>query len=102
MALAIRQSTRFIRDVKRLRRQNVDLSELERVVSTLVSKEQIGESYREHALLGNWKGFRECHIHPDWLLIYRIEGNELQLVRTRSHAELFISLPARRTVMPLT
>jgi mRNA interferase YafQ len=90
MALAIRQSTRFRRDVKRLRRQNVDLSKLERVVSILVTKEQLDERYRDHALVGNWKGFRECHIHqPDWLLIYRIENDELQLARTGSHAELF-------------
>lgn len=89
MALAIRQSTRFRRDVKRLRRQNVDLSELERVVSILATKEQLDERYRDHALVGNWKGFRECHIQPDWLLIYRIENDELQLARTGSHAELF-------------
>lgn len=90
MALAIRQSTRFRRDVKRLRRQNVDLSELERVVSILATKEQLDERYRDHALVGNWKGFRGCHIHqPDWLLIYRIENDELQLARTGSHAELF-------------
>lgn len=89
MALAIRQSTRFRRDVKRLRRQNVDLSELERVVSVLVAEEQLDERYRDHALVGNWKGFRECHIQPDWLLIYRIENDELQLARTGSHVELF-------------
>lgn len=89
MALAIRQSKRFRRNVKRLRRQNVDLSELERVVSVLVAKEQLDERYRDHALVGNWKGFRECHILPGWLLIYRIENDELQLARTGSHVELF-------------
>ena len=89
MALAIRQSTRFRRDVKRLRRQNFDLSELESVVSALVAEEQLDQRYRDHALVGNWIGFRECHIHPDWLLIYRIESDELQLARTGSHAELY-------------
>ncbi|GMQ78337.1 MAG: type II toxin-antitoxin system mRNA interferase toxin, RelE/StbE family [Anaerolineae bacterium] len=89
MAIAIRQSTRFRRDVKRLRRQNVDLSELKSVVSALVAEEQLDKRYRDHVLVGDWRGFRECHIQPDWLLIYRIESAELQLARTGSHAELY-------------
>jgi mRNA interferase YafQ len=89
MALTIRQSTRFRRDVKRLRRQGVDLAQLEAVIVALVAQESLDERYRDHTLVGNWKGFRECHIQPDWLLIYRIESDELQLARTGSHAELF-------------
>ncbi len=89
MALTIRQSTRFRRDVKRMRRQGVDLSQLETVVMALVAQEPLDERYQDHALVGNWKGFRECHIRPDWLLIYRIESDELQLARTGSHAALF-------------
>lgn len=89
MALTIRQSTRFRRDVKRLRRQGVNLAQLEAVIVMLVAQESLDERYRDHTLVGNWKGFRECHIQPDWLLIYRIENDELQLARTGSHAELF-------------
>ncbi len=89
MALFIRQTARFRRDIKRLRRQGVDLKQLEIIVTTLVSQEPLDEGHRDHALVGNWKGFRECHIKPDWLLIYRIENDELQLARTGSHAELF-------------
>jgi mRNA interferase YafQ len=89
MALTIRQSTRFRRDVKRLQRQGADLSQLETVVATLIAQEPLAERYRDHALVGNWKGFRECHIQPDWLLIYRIESDELQLARTGSHTALF-------------
>jgi mRNA interferase YafQ len=89
VSLTIRQSTRFRHDVKRLQRQRAALSELEAVVDTLVVQEQLAEKYRDHALVGNWHGFRECHIQPDWLLIYRIEDDELQLVRTGSHTELF-------------
>lgn len=89
MALTIRQSTRFRRDVKRLRRQGVDLAQLETVIDTLVAQEPLDERHRDHTLVGNWKGFRECHIQPDWLLIYRIENDELQLARTGSHAALF-------------
>jgi mRNA interferase YafQ len=89
MPLTIRQATRFRRDVKRLRRQGVDLAKLQAVVVTLAAQEPVDEQYRDHALVGNWRGFRECHIQPDWLLIYRVEGEELQLARTGSHAELF-------------
>ncbi len=89
MPLTIRQATRFRRDVKRLRRQGVDLAKLQAVVATLAAQEPLDEKYRDHALVGNWRGFRECHIQPDWLLIYRVEAEELQLARTGSHTELF-------------
>ena len=89
MSLSIRQSTRFRRDVKRLRRQGADLKQLETVIKQLVAQNSLVEQHRDHALVGNWKGFRECHIQPDWLLIYRIEDEELQLARTGSHAQLF-------------
>ncbi len=89
MSLVIRQSTQFRRDVKRLMRQGVLLSRLEVVIKMLVEQVSLNERFRDHALIGDWKGFRECHIQPDWLLIYRIEGDELQLARTGSHAQLF-------------
>ncbi len=89
MALIIRQSSKFRRDVKRLLRAGVDLSRLEAIVETLAIPEPLEGRYRDHALIGNWKGHRECHILPDWLLIYRATEDELQLVRTGSHAQLF-------------
>lgn len=89
MALPIRQSNKFRRDVKRLRRQGADLSLLEVVIIKLVTQEPLDERYRDHVLIGSWSGFRECHIQPNWLLIYRIENDELQLARTGSHAALF-------------
>ena len=89
MPLSIRQSTRFRQDAKRLRRQGADLGLLETIVNTLVNQTPLAERHRDHSLVGNWKGYRECHIQPDWLLIYRIEAGELQLVRTGSHTELF-------------
>ena len=89
MPLTIRQATRFRRDVKRLQRQGKSLSRLKTIVETLVDEETLDDQYRDHVLVGNWKGFRECHIQPHWLLIYRIENEELQLARTGSHAELF-------------
>ncbi len=55
----------------------------------LAKKEKLDVRYSDHALTGNWKGHRECHIAPDWLLIYRIKDNDLLLIRTGSHSELF-------------
>ena len=89
MSLEIRQATKFKRDVKRINKQGLDLSKLEDVVKTLVEQERLDEKYRDHPLTGNWKGYRDCHIQPDWLLLYRVVDEELQLVRTGSHAELF-------------
>jgi mRNA interferase YafQ len=89
MPLPIRQSAKFRRDVKRLLRQGTDLSRLELVIETLVAEHPLEARFRDHALVGNWKGYRECHIQPDWLLVYRISNDELQLVRTGSHADLF-------------
>lgn len=89
MSLRIRQSTKFRRDIKRLSKQGFDLSKIETVVKVLVAEEPLAEKYRDHPLSGNWVGYRDCHIQPDWLLIYRIVEDELQLTRTGSHAELF-------------
>lgn len=89
MPLVIRQSTRFRQDVKRLLRQGADISRLEAVIEALVVQSPLPPQLRDHVLVGDWRGFRECHIQPDWLLIYRVEGDELQLVRTGTHADLF-------------
>ena len=89
MPLILRQSTRFRRDVKRLLRKGVDLSRLEAVIEILVVQQALEDRYRDHPLIGNWKGYRECHLQPDWLLIYRTTDDELQLVRTGSHVDLF-------------
>ncbi len=89
MALQLRQSTQFKRDIKRLTRQGADLTKLEAVVIRLVAELPLEERHRDHALAGNWRGYRDCHIEPDWLLIYHVIDDELQLTRTGSHAELF-------------
>jgi mRNA interferase YafQ len=89
MALPVRQSTKFKRDIKRLRRQGIELSKLTAVVMTLSDQKPLQSQYHDHALVGNWKGYRECHIQSDWLLIYRIENDELLLARSGTHANLF-------------
>jgi mRNA interferase YafQ len=83
------RSSRFKRDVKLLEKRGKDLSKLRRALLMLINEEQLAASYRDHPLQGEWKGFRDLHIEPDWLLLYRVKDSELQLARTGSHADLF-------------
>ena len=90
----IERSTSFRRDYRRIkatpRYRDID-GLLTGVLECLVNDEPLAESYRDHSLGGNWKGFRECHVRPDLLLVYRKPPGAavLQLVRLGSHSELF-------------
>ena len=86
---SIRRDTQFKRDVKRLKKKRKDFEMLKAIIQMLVEGEKLPSRNRDHRLKGTLKDCRECHIEPDWLLIYRIEGSELCLVRTGSHADLF-------------
>ena len=86
---AIRRTSQFKRDVERMQRQGRDLEKLKRVLETLVEGEGLAAKYRDHVLVGQYKGSRECHIEPDWLLIYELAEIEIVLVRTSSHSDLF-------------
>lgn len=83
------QSGRFRRDVKRVRKRGKDMDKLKLVLTMLLEQEPLPAHYNDHPLKGNRKGFRDLHIEPDWLLLYRIDGTELQLARTGTHADLF-------------
>ncbi len=87
----IQPTTRFRKDVKLMQKRGFDMQRLTRVVSLLADGIPLPETYRDHALSGNWSGHRECHIQPDWLLVYHIEQDFLVLVLTRngSHSDLF-------------
>jgi mRNA interferase YafQ len=61
------------------------------VIEKLAAQERLDAKYRDHPLSGNWKGFRDCHLEPDWILIYRTSEDTLTLARTGSHSELFKS-----------
>jgi mRNA interferase YafQ len=86
---SIRRDTQFKRDIKRLKKRNKDFEKLKTIIQLLVEGEKLRPKTRDHSLKGTLKDCRECHINPDWLLIYRIEGSELCLVRTGSHADPF-------------
>lgn len=90
MPLAIVTTSRFEKDYKRAKRNpQWPIAELQRIVRTLATGEALAPKHRDHKLSGDHADCRECHIRPDWLLIYRIDAEVLHLVRTGSHADLF-------------
>lgn len=87
--LDIRYSTCFKKDFKTCVKRHYKLELLQQVIDILRIPDTLPPKNTDHSLSGNYAGYRECHITPDWLLIYRIDGNELLLYRTGSHADLF-------------
>ena len=86
---AIFQTSQFKKDFKRIKNGGKDLRKLQEVVSTIANSEALEERHRDHPLIGKWAGSRDCHIEPDWILIYRVDGECLFLERTGSHSALF-------------
>jgi mRNA interferase YafQ len=86
---AIRRTSQFKRDVKRMKKRGRDLSKLKEVLEKIISGQELEAKYRDHVLVGQYKGTRECHIEPDWLLIYELAHSEVVLIRTGTHADLF-------------
>ncbi|MCH5158261.1 MAG: type II toxin-antitoxin system YafQ family toxin [Clostridiales bacterium] len=84
-------SNQFKKDIKLAAKRGYDINLLDEIVTKLANREALAEKYRDHSLTGKYSGFRECHLQPDWLLIYRIEENALLLFlsRTGSHSDLF-------------
>lgn len=89
MKLGLRFEGSFKKDLKRIKKRNLPENELWTVVEMLRSRMPLPPKYRDHALVGNLRGRRECHIRPDWLLVYRIDETavELILMRTGTHSE---------------
>lgn len=87
----VKFTSAFKKSYKLMKKRGLDLSLLDGVIDKLRQGKELEEKYRDHALTGNFAGFRECHIKPDWLLIYLIENDilTLTLVDTGTHADLF-------------
>lgn len=83
------RSSQFKRDVKLAQKRGKDMSRLREILVLLVDGVALPARCRDHPLSGEWKAYRDCHIEPDWLLIYKVEGNDLYLVRTGTHSDLF-------------
>ncbi|MBE6073072.1 MAG: type II toxin-antitoxin system YafQ family toxin [Selenomonas ruminantium] len=90
--LKIRYSAKFKKDFKLAQKRRLPLQELKDIIEKLASGKTLDAKHRDHALSGNYAMFRECHIRPDWLLIYRINDDSLELLahRTGTHSDLFI------------
>ncbi|WP_313164346.1 type II toxin-antitoxin system YafQ family toxin [Sedimentibacter sp.] len=91
MKYMIETSSKFKKDVKLIEKRGYNLELLKKTIDILANGEQLPESYKDHPLKGDYFRYRECHIQPDWLLIYRIEKDVLVLVlsRTGTHSDLF-------------
>ncbi|MGA2622642.1 MAG: type II toxin-antitoxin system YafQ family toxin [Bacteroidota bacterium] len=89
LGLRLVRSNQFKRDYKRARKRGNDLMKLVDVVDQLAHGQFLQAKYRDHALLGEYSDCRECHIEPDWLLMYKRTRDELVLIRTGTHADLF-------------
>ena len=89
--MIVRKTTRFKKDVKTLEKRKYDLTKLWEVVDKIANGETLEQSYKDHALNGEFENCRECHIEPDWLLVYYVDDTELILflIRSGTHSDLF-------------
>ena len=89
--LKVRFSGQFKKDFKKVEKRGKDMSKLKKILTLLSNEDVLPPANKDHALTGDWKSFRECHIEHDWLLIYRINNDILELIaqRTGTHSELF-------------
>lgn len=85
-----RQTSQFKKDLKKLAKSGkFDLNELLEIIKDLAEDKFLPEKFQDHPLSGKWKDHRDCHIRPDWILIYKLEPGKLILVRSGTHPELF-------------
>ncbi len=91
MKYKIKSSTKFTKDLKKIQKKGYDLNLIKSVIQIIANGEKLPEKNKDHILLGNYKGCRECHITPDWLLVYELFNDELilYLTRTGTHSDLF-------------
>lgn len=91
MTLNLVATSQFKKDYKKAKKRGLNMGELQAVLTKLCAEQPLEERHRDHALTGNYIGFRECHIRPDWLLIYAIDKGNLILAasRTGTHSDLF-------------
>ena len=91
MSLQVQWTTQFKKDYKLAIKRGRNVEALDGVIRIIASETPLPQEYRDHALSGNFKGFRECHIEPDWLLVYAVSKNVLTLTlfRTGTHSDLF-------------
>ena len=79
----------FERDLKRMKKRRKKIEKLKIILRSLIEEEELDPIHRDHKLIGNWLGRRECHVESDWLLIYKIDDDRITFERTGSHSDLF-------------
>ena len=89
--LELKKTSQFRKDLKRVVKRRLDIDLMDEIIQTLRERKPLDPKYRDHALTGDHAGFRECHVQPDWLLIYMVDGKNLILTasRTGTHSDLF-------------
>ncbi|MFA4837283.1 MAG: type II toxin-antitoxin system YafQ family toxin [Dehalococcoidia bacterium] len=83
------RTSQFKKDVKRIKKRGKDISKLKEMLETIASGKELESRYRNHMLIGQYASVRECHVEPDWLLLYKLSESEVVLMRTGTHADLF-------------
>lgn len=83
------RTSQFKKDIKLAQKRNKDFSKIKQVMEILILGESLPLRYKDHALIGNYRNRRECHVEPDWLLIYKLQDGQIIFERTGSHADLF-------------
>jgi mRNA interferase YafQ len=83
------QTSQFKQDFKKVKSRGKDIEKLQSLVQSILKGDPLERRYHDHPLSGKWTGSRDCHVEPDWVLIYRIDGDSLYLERTGSHSDLF-------------
>jgi len=89
--LTLKYTAKFKKDYKLAKKRGLDIRLLEYIINELANQRQLEQKYQDHPLSGDYIGFRECHLQPDWLLVYLVEDNvlTLTLARTGTHSDLF-------------
>ena len=87
--LNIVRTSSFKADVKRQIKRCKDMTKLKKLITLLVNQDEIPAEYEDHQLQGNWRGYRDAHMEGDWILIYRVDEDDLKLARTGTHQDIF-------------
>lgn len=82
-------STQFHRDIKRLQKRGKDFEKLKKLIELLLAEAPLPPQYKDHPLKGNWSGYRDAHVEPDWIVIYSANRDKVHFERTGTHEELF-------------
>ena len=87
--MRLSQTTHFKKDIKKMQKRGKELAKLKAIVELLLAEQALPPKNKDHQLGGNWIGHRDCHVEPDWILIYKLLHDELRLERTGTHSDLF-------------